>query len=69
MDRHCAPGVGPRRDANAHAQRGSIVVGGTGKRLLDEVQVKEMLSTTSGNDPQISREHIHEGRCVAIQTI
>lgn len=45
------------------------MVWSTEQTLLDDVQIQQMVGTTSGNHAQISGEHIEEGSGIAIQAI
>lgn len=48
---------------------GTYLTWGMSKRLLNHVQIEQVVGTTSHNHAQISRENIEEGNCIAIQAI
>ena len=54
---------------HATFRMGAHVNGGAGKRLLDDLQIEQVVRATSGNHPKISGADIEEGSGIAIQAI
>jgi hypothetical protein len=48
---------------------GTHLIWSTQKSLLDDFQIQQVVGATSRDHPKTSREHINEGRCVAIQAV